>query len=638
MDENNRNFILAIILSIGVLFTWQLFFAPKPHPPMGTPVEQQAQPGPPQPSPQGQAPGAPVAGSTPPQSGAAPATALTREQALALSPRVPIDTPSLAGSIALKGGRIDDLVLKKYRETVDPGSPNVVLLSPAGGPHPYYVEHGFVGGDKDQGVPTADTQWTATSNGPLTPQSPVTLTYNNGRGLTFTRTIGVDENYMFTIDDKVANTGGEAATVYPYGLVSRHERPDTKGYYILHEGLIGVLDANGLEEITYKKALDNPPQVFKSASGWLGITDKYWAAVVVPEQGKEFEARFAGTANDGRERFQADYLEGPLRVVPGATAETKGFLFAGAKEVHVVDGYGAKYGIPKFDLLIDWGWFYFLTRPMFYALDFFYKLVGNFGLAILIVTFIIKLVLFPLANKSYVSMSKMKKLQPELARIKERYGDDRMRQQQAMMELYKKEKVNPASGCLPILVQVPVFFALYKVLFVTIEMRHAPFFGWIKDLSAPDPTTVFNLFGLIHWQPPDMLMIGVWPIIMGITMWVQMRLNPAAPDPVQQKVFAWMPVFFTFLLARFPAGLVIYWAWNNSLSVVQQSVIMTRQGVEISLFDNLGLKKLKNRGTKAEPESAESDAMSAKRETKRVKSSAKSAKGETKSAESETES
>ncbi|MGA7546734.1 MAG: membrane protein insertase YidC, partial [Methyloceanibacter sp.] len=463
MDENNRNFILAIILSIGVLFSWQLFFAPKPHPPVGAPVEQQAQPGPPQPSAQEQAPGAPVADNAPPQSGAAPATALTRKQALGLSPRVPIDTPSLAGSIALKGGRIDDLVLKKYRETVDPDSPNVVLLSPAGGPHPYYVENGFVGGDKDQGVPTADTQWTATSNGPLTPQSPVTLTYDNDRGLTFTRTIGVDENYMFTIDDKVANTGGDAATVYPYGLVSRHERPDTKGYYILHEGLIGVLDSAGLEEITYKKAIDNPPQVFKSKSGWLGITDKYWAAVVVPEQGKEFEARFAGTANDGRERFQADYLEGPLQVAPGATAETKGFLFAGAKEVHVVDGYGTKYGIPKFDLLIDWGWFYFLTRPMFYALDFFYKLVGNFGLAILIVTFIIKLVLFPLANKSNVSMSKMKQLQPELARIKERYGDDRMRQQQAMMELYKKEKVNPASGCLPILVQVPVFFALYKV-------------------------------------------------------------------------------------------------------------------------------------------------------------------------------
>jgi YidC/Oxa1 family membrane protein insertase len=631
MDENNRNFLLAIILSIGVLFAWQFFYGvPKQHQQealkQSTEQQQPGVPGPPRP--QGEAPLTPGPSNGAPRPDAAPGGAMTREQALAMSPRIPIDTPSLEGSIALKGGRIDDLVLKKYRETVEPGSPNEVLLSPAGSPHPYYAEHGFVGGstDADLGLPTADTLWKAETNGPLTPTSPVTLTYDNGKGLTFTRTVGVDENYMFTIDDKVANTGTEAATVYPYGLVSRHERPQTKGYYILHEGLIGVADngvdwcgtfvASDLCEITYKKAIDktNAPLVFKSTSGWLGITDKYWAAVVIPEQGKAFEARFAGTtATDGRERFQTDYLEGPLAIAPGATGETKGFLFAGAKEVHVVDGYGAKYGIQKFDLLIDWGWFYFLTKPMFFALDYFYKLVGNFGIAILIVTFIIKLVLFPLANKSYVSMSKMKKLQPEIARLKERYGDDRMRQQQGMMELYKKEKVNPASGCLPILVQVPVFFALYKVLFVTIEMRQAPFFGWIKDLSAPDPTTVFNLFGLIPWTPPDMLMIGVWPLIMGTTMWVQMRLNPAPPDPVQQKVFAWMPVFFTFLLARFPAGLVIYWAWNNSLSVVQQSVIMSRQGVAITLFDNIGLKKLKgirNRRGKSETKSETSETES----------------------------
>jgi YidC/Oxa1 family membrane protein insertase len=313
--------------------------------------------------------------------------------------------------------------------------------------------------------------------------------------------------------------------------------------------------------------------------------------VVIPEQGQPFEAKFSGTEGDGQPRFQADYLMDATKVAPGETAEIKGRVFAGAKEVHLVDRYAEQQGIPKFDLLIDWGWFYFLTKPMFFALDFFYKLVGNFGVAILIVTFCIKLVLFPLANKSYVSMSKMKKLGPEMQRIKERYGDDRARQQQAMMELYKKEKVNPASGCLPILVQIPIFFALYKVLFVTIEMRHAPFFGWIKDLSAPDPTTVFNLFGLIPWTPPEFLMIGIWPLIMGVSMWMQMKLNPAPPDPVQQKVFAWMPVFFTFLLARFPAGLVIYWAWNNTLSVIQQSVIMTRQGVDIPLLENLGIKK-----------------------------------------------
>ena len=327
--------------------------------------------------------------------------------------------------------------------------------------------------------------WKAESAGPLTASSPITLTYDNGKGLVFTRIVSVDENYMFTVTDAVANTSGEAVTLYPYGLVSRHGMPHVQGFYILHEGLIGVVDGS-LEEIGYHKALENPATQIKATSGWLGITDKYWAAAVVPAQGTTFEARFGGTPGaPGAERFQTDYLMGAVSIPAGGNAETKGYVFAGAKEVNLVDSYAKKYEIPKFDLLIDWGWFYFLTKPMFYALDFFFKLVGNFGLAILIVTLIIKLVLFPLANKSYVSMSKMKKLQPELVKLKDRYGDDRMRQQQAMMELYKKEKVNPASGCLPILVQIPVFFALYKVLFVTIEMRHAPFFGWIKDLSAP---------------------------------------------------------------------------------------------------------------------------------------------------------
>src|SRR5262252_8588524 len=596
MDENNRNFLLAILLSIGVLFAWQFFFVPKPHPPAEKPPveqsqqQQQTEEGPPRPGAQSETPAA--GGPTAPAAGAA--AALTREEALAQSPRIAIDTPALKGSIALKGGRIDDLTLRDYRETVDPDSPNVILLSPAGGPHAYYTEHGFVGGEnaKDLALPSADTVWKATSQGPLTQSSPVTLTFDNGKGLTFTRTIAVDDKYMFTVTDKVANSGSEPVTLYPYALVSRHETPQVKGYYILHEGLIGVVD-DGLQEITYKKAIEKPAATFKSNEGWLGITDKYWAAVVIPEQGKSFEARFSGTQTDGRDRFQADYLMAPLTVEAGRTAEARGQVFAGAKEVHLVDTYAERYAIPKFDLLIDWGWFYFLTKPMFFALDFFYKLVGNFGVAILIVTLCIKILLFPLANKSYVSMSRMKKLAPEMQRIKERFADDRMRQQQAMMELYKKEKVNPASGCLPILVQIPVFFALYKVLFVTIEMRHAPFFGWIKDLSAPDPTSVFNLFGLLPFDPSQVpvvghfLMIGAWPLIMGVTMWVQMKLNPAPPDPVQQKMFAWMPVFFTFLLAGFPAGLVIYWAWNNLLSVIQQSVIMRRNGVKVELFDNL---------------------------------------------------
>jgi len=604
MDENNRNFLLAILLSIGVLFAWQFFFVPKPHPPAEKPPveqsqqQQQTEQGPPRPGAQSETPAA--GGPTAPAAGTA--AALTREEARVQSPRVTIDTPALRGSIALKGGRIDDLTLKDYRETVDPDSPNVILLSPAGGPHAYYTEHGFVGGEnaKDLALPSADTVWKATSQGPLTQSSPVTLTFDNGKGLTFTRTIAVDDKYMFTVTDKVANSGTDPVTLYPYALVSRHETPQVKGYYILHEGLIGVVD-DGLQEITYKKAIDKPPATFKSNEGWLGITDKYWAAVVIPEQGKAFEARLSGTQADGRDRFQADYLMAPLTVEAGGTAEAKGQVFAGAKEVNLVDTYAERYAIPKFDLLIDWGWFYFLTKPMFFALDFFYKLVGNFGVAILIVTLCIKILLFPLANKSYVSMSRMKKLAPEMQRIKERFADDRMRQQQAMMELYKNEKVNPASGCLPILVQIPVFFALYKVLFVTIEMRHAPFFGWIRDLSAPDPTSVFNLLGLLPFDPSQVpvighfLMIGAWPLIMGVTMWVQMKLNPAQPDPVQQKMFAWMPVFFTFLLAGFPAGLVIYWAWNNTLSVIQQSVIMSRQGVEIPLLENLGFKNNKTK-------------------------------------------
>jgi YidC/Oxa1 family membrane protein insertase len=592
MDENNRNFILAIVLSMAVLFLWQYFFMPAHAPQTGKPqTEQQpTEPGPPQP----QVDGVPAGGA--PQPGASGAT-LTREEALAQSPRVAIDTPSLKGSLALKGARIDDLTLKDYRETVEPTSPHVVLLSPAGGPHAYYAEHGFVGpsGGADLVLPTPDTVWTAESQTPLTPRSPVTLSYDNGNGLKFTRKVAIDDKYMFTITDAVANTGSQSVTLYPYALVSRHETPPVQGFFILHEGLIGVMD-DSLEEVTYHDALENPQATsFKSQNGWLGITDKYWATVVIPEQGKAFNAKFYGTRSGGSDRFQTDYLLAPLTVEAGATKETTAQVFTGAKEVNTVDNYADRYGIHKFDLLIDWGWFYFLTKPLFFALDYFYKLVGNFGVSILIVTVLIKLILFPLANKSYVAMSRMKKLAPEMERIKQRFAEDRMRQQQAMMELYKKEKVNPASGCLPILVQIPIFFALYKVLFVTIEMRHAPFFGWIKDLSAPDPTSIFNLFGLIPWEPPLFLIIGIWPIIMGITMWVQMKLNPAPPDPVQQKIFTWMPVFFTFLLASFPAGLVIYWAWNNFLSIIQQAVIMARQGVEIPLLENLGFKNNKSK-------------------------------------------
>jgi len=621
MDENNRNFLLAILLSMVVLFAWQFLFVPETPTPEQQ-ASQQAEQGPPTPSPGTEAGGVPQPGASAlpsPGAGTAPQpegspTGFTRAAALAASPRVEIDTPSVKGSIALKGARLDDLTLKDYRVTVDPDSAQVILLSPAGGPHAYYAERGFVGaGGSDLGLPTGDTLWTVETPGPLTPNSPVTLSYDTGKGLKFTRTISVDDKYMFTIDDKVTNTGTAAVTLYPYGLISRHELPEIQGFFILHEGLVGVVD-DGLEEIDYSTAMDEPPVTFKSKTGWLGITDKYWATALIPAQNKGFDAKFAGSQNGNTTRFQTDYLMGPVTIPAGGTEQISGNVFAGAKEVNVVDGYATTYDIPKFDLLIDWGWFYFLTKPLFYVLDYFYRLVGNFGVSILIVTVLIKLVFFPLANKSYVSMSRMKKLAPEMQKIKERYAEDRMRQQQAMMDLYKKEKVNPASGCLPILVQIPVFFALYKVLFVTIEMRHQPFFGWIQDLSAPDPTTIFNLFGLIPWDPPIFLMVGAWPIIMGFTMWFQMKLNPAPPDPVQAKIFTWMPIIFTYLLASFPAGLVIYWAWNNFLSILQQSFIMWRQGVDIPLLENLGIKPPK------EPADESDEVKSAKAEAEEKRS------------------
>ncbi len=600
--ENNRNYLIAIALSIAVMMVWFGFFAPKrtqeqQQPAQQTQTEQPAPSTAPQPGATAPTPGQ---SASVPQPSATTAPAAALETALKASPRVPVETPSLQGSIALRGARIDDLVLPKYRQTVNPDSPPVRLFAPAGGPDAYYSEQGWVADPKATvKLPTSDTLWQAPAGAKLTPGAPVTLTWDNGQGLVFRRTISVDEDYMFTVRQEVENKTGAAITLFPYALISRHGKPKIQSIYILHEGLIGVLGDNGLQEIDYDDLLEQPVNFSKVKAGWLGITDKYWAAVVVPNQADTYQARFSATQENGRDRFQADYLLDAVQVAAGGTANIEGRLFAGAKETQIVDSYAERYGIAKFDLLIDWGWFYFLTKPMFFALDFFYKLVGNFGLAILIVTVIIKIILFPLANKSYVSMSRMKKLQPEMQRLKERFENDKARQQQALMDLYRKEKVNPAAGCLPIVIQIPIFFALYKVLYITIEMRHAPFFGWIQDLSAPDPTTLFNLFGLIPWTPPHFLMIGIWPLIMGFTMFVQMQLNPAPPDPVQAKIFKWMPLFFMFLLAPFPAGLVIYWAWNNTLSVIQQSVIMRRQGVELALWDNLGLTALRKKFGKA---------------------------------------
>jgi YidC/Oxa1 family membrane protein insertase len=605
MNEQ-RNFILAIALSIAVLLGWQYFIgiprmereearraatetqqaesrmpaADAETAPVGTAPIPAPAPIPDTPAAASRTPAAvPVPG--------APAAEVARETALAASRRVRIETPNLAGSIALTGLRLDDLRLTGYHETVNRGSPPITLLSPVGSADPYYIEHGWtVAPGSDVAVPTSTTVWRVESGDVLTPNSPVTFAWDNGAGLTFRRTVGIDSRYMFTVTQAVANAGPESVTLFPYALVSRHGIPqDITNFYILHEGLIGVMGEDGLHEFDYSDVTEGNTYTFEATGGWLGITDKYWAAVVAPDQRVPYKARF--TSYGDEPAFQADYLAGGMTVAPGAGAEVTSRTFAGAKEVGTVDGYEAQYGLLKFELLIDWGWFHFITKPLFLLLDWLNGIVGNFGVAILVATVLIKLVFFPLANKAYVSMSAMKKLQPEMVKLRERYKDDRMRQQQEMMALYKKEKVNPMSGCLPIVIQIPVFFALYKVLFVTIEMRHQPFFGWIRDLSAPDPTSLFNLFGLIPWDPPGILMIGIWPLIMGFTMFLQMRLNPAPPDPIQQQIFNWMPLFFTFLLAQFAAGLVIYWAWNNSLSVLQQYVIMRRSGVKVELWDNL---------------------------------------------------
>ncbi len=599
---NDRNTILAVILSGVVLIGWQYFYNIPTMEKQRAAEQAQRQAQTTTPAPTTANPsGAPQAGSTPsaaipggPAVAANAAPVQSRVAVIAASPRIKIETPSLSGSIALKGARIDDVALIKYRETVDPKSPAIELFSPSGTKEPFYAEFGFVpAAGSTIKMPDKDTVWTQEGANALTPSSPITLTFNNGQGLTFKRAISVDDKYLFTIKDDVSNVGDKAVTLYPFGLISRHGTPQVSGYYILHEGLIGVLGDNGLQEYAYKKIDDAKSVEFKATNAWLGITDKYWAATLLPSPTASLQARYSSNLVGTLRTYQTDYLLDPITVSIGGTTTTTVNLFAGAKESKTVDAYDQQLKLNKFDRLIDWGWFYFITKPMFWMIDWFFHIVGNFGLAILAVTVLVKAVFFPLASKSYASMAKMKAVQPQLAALKEKYPDDKVKQQQEMMEIYKKEKINPIAGCLPILIQIPVFFSLYKVLFVTIEMRHAPFFGWIKDLSAPDPTNLFNLFGLINFDPTTVpffghyLALGIWPIIMGITMWFQMKLNPTPPDPTQQMIFAWMPLIFTFMLASFPAGLVIYWAWNNTLSVLQQSYIMKKNGAKIELFDNL---------------------------------------------------
>jgi YidC/Oxa1 family membrane protein insertase len=609
---DNRNTIIAVILSGLVLIGWQYFFnipqmekqraaeqaqselakANKTAPATATPAGSSSAPA---------TPGA--APTTPTVNQPATTAIVSRDAAIAASPRIKIETPRLTGSVSLKGARIDDLSLVKYRATVDPKSPAIVLFSPSGTAEPYYAEFGWVAASGSSvRIPDQNTVWQQDGGGNLTPDHPVTLKWDNGEGVTFRRTIAIDDQYLFSIKDEVVNSGSAQVTLYPFALISRHGTPQVSGYYILHEGLVGYLGDQGLQEYSYKKIAESKSVNFKVTNGWLGITDKYWASALLPQTDAALQARFSSQLLGTTQTYQTDYLENPQTIAPGATGSTSTRLFAGAKEAKVVGlnfpldslgGYNKQLGLNHFDLLIDWGWFYFITKPMFLILDFFFHLFGNFGVAILLVTVLVKLVFFPLANKSYASMAKMKALQPQLAALKERFPDDKMKQQQEMMAIYKKEKINPVAGCLPVALQIPVFFSLYKVLFVTIEMRHAPFFGWIKDLSAHDPTNLFTLFGLLHYDPTQIpvighyLMLGIWPIIMGITMWFQMKLNPTPPDPTQKLIFDWMPLIFTFMLASFPAGLVIYWAWNNTLSVLQQSYIMRRNGVKIELFDNV---------------------------------------------------
>jgi YidC/Oxa1 family membrane protein insertase len=597
-QDHQKNLLLAIVLSVAVLLAWQMFYAgPKlkdeqERRQRAQQEQTQAKPSTAPTTTPGEAPQVAA------PSAAVPTEAQNREAVLRSSAqvRVPIETPSLQGSIALQGGRIDDLVLLKYRETVAPQSPNVVLFSPSGAPAPYYAEYGWVAGPGlTQPMPGNDTLWRLEKGNTLTSSSPVTLLWDNGQGLIFRRTVAADDNYLLTVTDTVENRSGAEVSLYPYALISRHGLPHTQGFYILHEGPIGVMGEEGLKELHYADLLkDGGNKTFKDTGGWIGITDKYWAAALIPDQKVAYTASFRGIKGT-KDRFQTDLLLSALPLAPGASATTTSNLFAGAKQVTLIEAYKEQLGAKQFDLLIDWGWFYFITKPLFKLLHWLSQLLGNYGLAILATTVLVKLAFFPLANKSYESMAKMKKLQPEMEKIRERFKDDRAKQQQELMALYKNQKINPMSGCLPIVLQIPVFFALYKVLFVTIDMRHAPFFGWIKDLSAPDPTSLFNLFGLLPYQVPEFLHIGAWPLIMGATMWFQMQLNPQQPDPVQQKIFNWMPVIFTFMLASFPSGLVIYWAWNNVLSLLQQYAIMRKNDAEIHLWRNLGIEKWKGR-------------------------------------------
>ena len=560
----NRNVIIAVILSTAILIGWSMFFentdeAQRKRLEIQGKTETQTN----------------IQKPETPQTGKIlPTKAISRSDALKESDRVFIENSNLSGSISLRGALIDDIILKNYRETLDKSSKPIVVLSPKKSEDGYFVESGWATTKSDVKVPDNNSVWQIREGKKLTPASPVTLEWNNREGVVFSKKIELDDKYLFKITETIRNEKSKTIELFHYSQITKNTKPNTENFYILHEGLIGVVDKN-LKEETYS-TIEKEKKTYTGKSGWFGITDKYWMSAIIPESGKSFKGEYS-FANSYKANF---IISEPTIANPQKSTSNTLKIFIGAKEVYPIDNYTEKEKIDRFDLSIDWGWFYFITKPLFFVIDYIFKIVGNFGVAIIILTLLVRILFFPLNNYSFKSMAKMKVLQPEMLRIKELYKDDMKRTQQEMMALYKREKVNPLSGCLPILVQIPIFFAVYKMLFVTLEMRHAPFFGWIKDLSAADPTTIFNLFGLIPWNPPSFLMIGVWPILMGITMYFQMKLNPTPPDPIQAKIFAFFPLIMTVMLATFPSGLVVYWTVSNVLTMAQQYYIMKKTSVK----------------------------------------------------------
>ncbi len=557
---DSKNVIAAISLSAAVIILYGLFFAPPPTEPNKVLNEKNT-------TSQNLANDAPSLEQT------QETKKLSREDAIRNEDRILFENNSVSGSISLNGAVIDDLTFKKYTETLN-GEDNVVLLNPKVSENGYYVETGWATTNKNIDLPNSNSKWRIDSGNKLSPNSPIKISWTNDQNIKFEKEISIDEQYLFTINQKIINNSEKKYNFYPYGQIIRNLAPEVTNFYILHEGLLGVFDDQLVEEdyddIEEKKFSIN------ANTGWLGITDKYWITSLVPEANKRFRTDF-----DYKNKFRANFIEtDATEVGANETKSNEIKVIIAAKEVSIIDGYAESLKISKYDLAIDWGWFYFIVKPLFFVIDYFFKLTGNFGIAIILITICIRIVFFPLANYSFRSMARMKILQPEMARLKELHKEDKMKLQQEMMALYKKEKVNPVSGCLPIFIQIPFFFAIYKMLFVTIEMRHQPFFGWIKDLSERDPTSIFNIFGLIPWDPPSFLIIGLWPCLMGVTMWLQQKLNPTPPDPIQQKIFMFFPLFLTVILAPFPSGLVIYWTINNVLTMAQQYVIMKRTTVK----------------------------------------------------------